>query len=67
MANNIQGIFKISEARKKELLSAGEHLERARLGIDFMKKLGFDTSEMENKLEWAEKMHKIISTELKKV
>ena len=48
---------------KKKLMEAEGDLERAGHGIEVMKKLGMDTKELEDKLEWSKTVRKTLLEE----
>lgn len=58
-----RAVIKLPAEVKTRLEDVKEDMERARHGIEVLKRLGMDTRELEEKLEWAEKARDTMLTE----
>lgn len=59
----LEPVLKLPAEMKERLETMKGDVRRARHGIKVMKELGVDTTEIEEKLEWADKVRATLLTE----
>jgi len=59
------GPIKLTPEAVKRLQTAQEDIEGAKRNLEVIKKLGFDTKELEEKLKWAEEVAKTLLSEFR--
>jgi hypothetical protein len=52
--------FKLDPALRQRLTDLSPSIEKAKHGMDVMKKLGMDVRSIEDKIQWAEKVRKTL-------
>jgi len=59
----LEPLFRLPAETTRRLTAQEDELAKARKALATMKELGMDTTELENKLEWAENVRKTLLRE----
>lgn len=59
----LKPVIRLSEEQKRKLTETGDDVARAEHGIQVLKDLGMDVSELEGKLAWAKKARETLLRE----